>query len=88
MRMIFLLTVIFLLAGCGYQPTINAYEKIVGDAIDKGSDQDYAVKKFALCHTPYATLLTHPADFGWLNKLCAPGTSESTPDTMLQSTNK
>ena len=73
----------FFLSGCGYQPSINAGEKVIADAIDKGADQDYSVKKFALCHTPYATVLAHPGDFGWLNKACSPGSSSATPDTLL-----
>ena len=73
-----------LMGGCAYQPAINAYEGVAGQSIDAAAQQDYKVKKYLVCHTPYATLLSHPEDFGWLNKLCAPGAGESTPDTMLQ----
>lgn len=85
---IFALVVIILvglsMAGCSYQPAINAAEKMGIQAAEAANDNILEMNQIALCSLPYRTFLRHPETWAWANQLCAPGAKEATPNTMLK----
>jgi hypothetical protein len=80
---VMLISLALMFGGCSYQPAINAAEKMAAQSIDAGNDNALDVNLFALCHLPYATILQHPKMWEWVNKACAPGVNEATPNTLL-----
>jgi len=73
-----------ILPGCAsWQQAINGYESAALVSARAVNDNLVAVEVTALCATPYSAVLRHPELWEVLPKLCAAGSRENTPSTLL-----
>lgn len=77
------LLLIAICSGCSYQPAINAAEKAALQSAESANDNLLEVQTITLCSMPYRAILRHPEVWPWINKACAPGVKEDTPNTLL-----